>query len=428
MTSSAAERGPVTTPSGPRIDGERLLARIRRLAAITDGRHGGVTRPAYSPQDAEARNLVARWLSEAGLAVRTDQAGNLFGRLPGSGGRRAALVTGSHLDTVMEAGPLDGTYGVLAAIEAADALRSAGLRLGHDLVVAAFSNEEGARGTPGMTGSKAVAGLITAADLARADDEGVTLAARIAAGGGDPGRLGEAVWDAADVAAFLELHIEQGPVLEGLRRRIGVVTAITGQAKADITITGQANHAGTTPMCERHDAAVAAAHLVLAVQSLAADGHVQTATTGVVRTGPGVRNIVPGRAVLGVDVRDTEQHRITGALERLADAARAVAQLTGTTVELCPGPVIAPVPADPWLAGCVAAAAGELGVPPHSLHSGAGHDAQIMARLAPTAMIFIPSTGGLSHCPQEASTPDDLVLGADTLLRALIRADRTAPA
>jgi allantoate deiminase len=409
------------------VDGRRLLDRLDTLAAIGATASGGVTRLAYSAEDVRARDLVGGWLADAGMAVTVDPAGNLIGRLPGTGAAAGILATGSHLDSVVEAGRLDGVYGVVAAVGVADALRRDGARLRHDLAVVAFGNEEGARGTPGMVGSQAIAGRLTHSDLARPDDEGVPLADRLGAAGGDPDRIGEAAWPAGELAGFLELHVEQGPVLYTEGARIGVVTGVTGRANADIAVHGLANHAGTTPMAARRDAAVAAADLVLAVRGLATAGHVRVATTGLVEVTPGVRNVVPGAALLGVDLRDLDDGRIERALALLGAAAREIGAARGVTVEIRPGPSVPAAHTDPRLARCVASAADRLDLARLDLPSGAGHDAQVMAGIGPIGMIFVPSVDGISHSPLERTDPDDLVAGADVLLHTLLAADGTLP-
>jgi allantoate deiminase len=406
------------------VNGARLLQRLEELAAIGATAAGGVTRLAYSAQDLAGRQLVAGWMRAAGLAVGVDAAGNLLGRLPGTAGRGRSLGTGSHLDSVVEAGPLDGAYGVVAAVEVADAIARSG-GLAHDLLVVGFSNEEGARGTPGMIGSLAAAGALTAEQLAAPDDEGIALGERLRDVGGDPDRIGSAAWIPGDLEGWFELHIEQGPVLEAAGVRLGVVTAITGRITLDVIITGAANHAGTTPMGLRRDAAVAAAHVVLAVHELAGTGAVRVATTGVLRTEPGVRNVVAGRALVGVDLRDEDDARVEAALATLRVRAAEIGARTGTDVQVVFGSRIAAVGMDPWLAGCVAAAADELGLSRMDLPSGAGHDTQVIAPITPVGMLFVPSAGGVSHAPQERSTPDDLVDGGRTLLAALRRADRS---
>ena len=410
----------------PELDGERLLRRLDELAAVGADPAGGVTRLAYSPADVAGRDLVAGWLREAGCDVRVDAAGNLLGRLPGRAGLPAALGTGSHLDSVVEAGPLDGAYGVVAAVEVADAISRSG-GLAHDLLVVGFSNEEGARGTPGMAGSLAVVGALTPEHLATPDDEGVPLARRLRDAGGDPGAIGTATWAAGDVEGWIELHVEQGPVLDAADLRIGVVTAITGRVTLDVVVTGVTNHAGTTPMPLRRDAAVAAAQVVLAVRDLAVEGGVRVATTGVVRAEPGVRNVVAGRAVVGVDLRDESDAAVDAAVAALGERAAAIGAATGTEVRLVPGSQVAAVAMNQRLRGCVAEAADALGLTRLDLPSGAGHDTQVVAARTPVAMIFVPSVGGISHAPAERTAPADLVHGARTLLAALRRAD-TLPA
>jgi N-carbamoyl-L-amino-acid hydrolase len=406
-----------------RVDTRRLVARLAELAGYTDTPGAGVTRLAYSARDVAARDLVAGWMVEAGLRPEVDAAGNLIGWRAGHAGLSGILACGSHLDTVLNAGALDGAYGVVAAVEVAAALHAAGVALRHDLAVVAFSNEEGARGTPGMVGSLAITGQLTAAQLAEPDDEGVPLAERIRAVGGDPDAIASAAWPSGRLAGFLELHIEQGPVLDAAGASIAVVSGITGRATVDLLVTGVANHAGSTPMAARRDAAHAAALLILAVRELTGDAGVRVATTGALVLEPGVRNVVPGRARIGVDLRDLSDARIATALERLRAEATRIGAVTGTVVEVLPRSAVPAVPADSRLAGCVRAAATGYGLAPLELPSGAGHDAQVMAALGPVGMVFTPSIGGISHAPEETTDPDDLATGAQVLCRALLLAD-----
>jgi allantoate deiminase len=403
-----------------RVDGGRLLRRLGQLAEIGALPGGGVTRLAYSPEDVAGRELVAGWMRAAGLTVAIDPAGNLVGTLPGSGFGLGRLATGSHLDTVVEAGTLDGAYGAVAAVEVASVLHGAGVRLRHELAVIGFSNEEGARGTPGMVGSAAIAGRRL--DLSEVDDEGWTLEARLTAAGGEPPRLAGAAW--SPLAGFVELHIEQGPVLEQAGVRIGVVTAVTGRVTLDAVIRGQSQHAGTTPMAARRDAVVAAALIVLAVRELAESGLIRVATAGRLEAEPGVRNVVPGRAVVGIDLRDADETALDRAVRRLQEAAAQTAAATGTQVEVVVRSRVGAVPTDRTLADCVAAAADQLGLTRMELPSGAGHDAQVMAALGPVAMAFVPSIGGVSHAPEERTADADLVAGANVLLHTLLHADR----
>lgn len=405
----------------PCVDAERLLGRLDQLRRIGATGSGGVTRLAYTPDDVAARTLVGEWLAEAGASVTVDPAANLIGRRAGSEGI-AALAAGSHLDTVVEGGALDGAFGVLAALEGLAALRDAGTTLRHDLWVVAFANEEGTRGLPPMAGSRAVAGTLSSTEAGSPGDDGLSLAACLAAAGaGD----GDARWAMGDVDGYLEVHIEQGPVLAGRGLPVGVVNAITGRATLEITVEGCAGHAGTTPMDLRQDALTAAARMVLAVESLAVDGHVRVATTGQLSVWPGVRNVIPGSVRLGAEVRDADPARLAGALPRLADRAAAIEAGTGTRIRLSSPTLTSPVGTDPGLRTCIRQAADSLGLGWMDLPSGAGHDAQIVAQVAPVAMIFVPSTGGTSHNPQEHTHPADLVAGAEVLLATLLLADQS---
>jgi hydantoinase/carbamoylase family amidase len=405
----------------PNVDGGRLLAHIEELRQIGRTDSGGVSRLAFTPEEREGRELVAGWMREAGLEPEVDAAANLIGRRAGDEDL-PAIVLGSHLDTVVEGGAYDGAYGVLAAVEVAHTLARTDLR--HPLAVVAFNDEEGAFRTRGMWGAHAVAGALEPNDLSTPDERGIPVAELLANAGGDPDRvLTDAAWAPGSIAAYLELHIEQGPVLEREGIPIGVVEAVTGRANADVIVEGEANHAGATPMADRRDALLAAAQVILAVPGLTGDDGVRVATTGTCVVEPGVWNVVPGRVRLGVELRDVDDTRIADGLERLAAAAERIGTVTGTRIRVEPGPSVEAAPCDPGLRAVISEAAASLGLATMVLPSGAGHDAQVVARVAPIGMIFVPSRAGISHAPAEATDDEDLVAGADVLLRALLARD-----
>jgi allantoate deiminase len=410
-------------PAGPYIDGARLLARLDQLARIGADPAGGVTRLAFSSEEVAAKRLIAGWFAEAGLFPTFDAAGNVIAIRGGDGSRSSRLATGSHVDSVVAAGPLDGAYGVIAAVEVAAALARAGTLLHHDVIFVAFSNEEGARGAPGFTGSLAVAGLLDAALLASDDDLGIALAQRLRDGGGDPAAIDSAAWSKPALAAFVELHVEQGPVLDAAGERLGVVTSCPGRMIIDVELRGAANHAGTTPMDLRADALTAAAEIVLAVESLAASGAVHVGTTGLAHVEPGVRNVVPGLARLGIDLRDGDDSRLAAAVLRLEAEIEAISDRRGVAASINARQAVAAAGCDPAVQEAISHVAGERGFTARAMPSGAGHDAQIVAALGPVGMIFVPSSGGRSHCPEEATDPADLVLGAEILLATLLQLD-----
>jgi allantoate deiminase len=407
------------------VNADRLVSRLDALAAVGASSAGGVTREAYGPRDVEARSLVAGWMEESGLRVEVDAAANLIGRRAGSaqGETRRWLVTGSHLDTVIDAGPLDGAYGVVAAVEVADAFRRAGAALAHDLVVVAFANEEGARGTDGMVGSRALVGEVSGDELATPDDDGVTLSQRLADAGGDAGRFDHDRWDPASVAAFIELHVEQGPVLDAGGHHLGVVTGITGRQAVDIEMVGAPNHAGTTPMDLRHDAATAMAEVVLAIESMARAGIVRVATCGHLAVAPNVRNVVPGRARVSAELRDDDPDVLGAARPLLHELVETISAQRGLRATVKWGQCVPPVSADAAVLAAIEEAAERSTLPWRALWSGAGHDAQILAHHVPTAMIFVPSIGGVSHAPSERTAPSDLVAGAQLLADSLLALD-----
>ena len=306
--------------SPPKINGGRLLARLDQLAVIGAQAAGGVTRLAFSAEEVAAKRLVAGWLGEAGLSATFDAAGNVVAIRSGDGSAGGTLATGSHVDTVLPPGRSTVPTGWWPQSRWPPHCRTAETQLHHDLLFVAFSNEEGARGAPGFTGSLAVAGPLDATLLESVDDLDVPLSKRLQDGGGEPDAIATAAWNRggqAPLAAFVELHVEQGPVLDAAGERLGVVTSCPGRMIIDVELRGAANHAGTTPMGLRADALTAAAEVVLAVESLAVGGAVHVATTGLAHVEPGVRNVVPGLARLGIDVRDGDDDRLAAAVRRL---------------------------------------------------------------------------------------------------------------
>jgi hydantoinase/carbamoylase family amidase len=400
------------------IDGSLLLDHLDELSACGRTPGGGVTRLAWSVEDVAARGMVTGWLGGTGVRARLDAAGNLIAELPGQQAGLAPLAIGSHLDTVVDGGRLDGAYGTVAAFEIIAALAACGERLRHPLRAVAWANEEGVTAPP-FTGSRAAAGMPV--DLEAVGPDGRRLRERIAQAGGDPACFAGAAWDS--LAGYLELHIEQGPVLDRLAVPIGVVTGITGTRWGWVRFEGQANHAGTTPMHLRADALVAAAHAVLAVERLATDGPASVATAGVVQAHPGNANVVAGRSAVSFDVRSMDEAALDAAVSRLRSEVDRIASLTGTTAALATVSSAAAVQCHPALRSAVSEACASLGQASMVLASGAGHDAQHLARLGPVGMIFVPSLGGISHHPAERTNPGHLIAGADVLLAAVRLAD-----
>jgi N-carbamoyl-L-amino-acid hydrolase len=415
----------MTAPAdhAPTIDGPRLIARLDELSSIGRTARFGVTREAYGTDDVRARDLVRGWMIEAGLTPTVDAATNLIGRRPGPGHGRS-IASGSHLDTVVEGGALDGAYGVVAAVEVAAAVHRSSLDLRHELIVVAFANEEGARGTDGMVGSRALVGDVAQMELDSVDDDEVTLARRLSEAGGDPAAVAAARWRPDSIAAFVELHIEQGPVLSSGGYDLGVVTGITGRQAVEIKIVGTPNHAGTTPMDLRRDALVAAAELILAIEALAHDGVIRVATCGRLQTTPNVRNVVPGTAALSAELRDQSPEALAAGRAAVEAATTAVADRRDVQISLSWAQYVPPIDADPTIVEVTTEAAERSGRGWCALPSGAGHDAQILGRVLPIGMIFVPSQAGVSHSPDEHTDPPHLIAGADLLLDSILRLDQ----
>jgi len=413
-------------PDLPPADVARLTADWEALAAFRDQAQPGWTRRVFSEPYARSRAWLRARMADAGLRVRSDGAGNLIGELDGSDPGLPALVTGSHSDTVASGGRFDGVVGVLGALEVVRLLRDSGTTLRHPLRVVDFLGEEANDFGLSCIGSRAVAGALTAEHLALVDPDGRTLGAALAAHtGGDPRDALAAAWDADDVAAFVELHIEQGRRLEAAGVPIGVVSAIAGIARCTVVCDGRPDHAGTTAMADRRDALTAAAEVVLAVERVAAEaGGDVVGTTGRVAVEPGAVSIVPARARLWAELRSTDAAVLERLRARLEDAAASIGRRRGVTVSLAWTGVSRPVPTDPGVRDAIVAAAGRLGLPTLTVPSGAGHDAAFLARLAPMGMVFVPSRDGRSHCPEEWTDLDQVARGADVLAATLLELDR----
>uniref|UniRef100_UPI0030FA3FE6 Zn-dependent hydrolase n=1 Tax=uncultured Acidovorax sp. TaxID=158751 RepID=UPI0030FA3FE6 len=402
----------------PLLDTAKLLEQLRELGAIGhDAAQGGRTRIALTDEEKTGRDLLVRWMRELDLEVRVDQIGNIFGVLHAehSGGMAQPLMMGSHIDTVRNAGALDGCYGVLAGLAVVRAYRQAGLRPARAIVVAAFTNEEGVRYQPDMMGSLVYAGgMDVQAALNTVGTDGTRLGDELAR----IGYAGDMAPGAIVPREYIELHIEQGPVLEAEGKLIGVVESLQGISWQKVTITGVANHAGTTPTRLRHDAGYAAAACVafLREQVVGAAPETTLATVGSLRLEPDLINVIPRKATFTVDLRDPGEQRLQTAESRLADFLATLAGREGVTVETEQLVRFEPVVFDAALTDRIQAAAQRRGVPHRRMTSGAGHDAQMLARIASSAMIFVPSRGGISHNPREHTDDDQLALGAQVLL------------
>jgi allantoate deiminase len=348
------------------------------------------------------------------MAVRADNVGNLLGRYEGSDGS-STLVLGSHLDSVRNAGKYDGPLGVMLAIAAVQRLHDSGSRLPFAIEVVGFAAEEGLRYGIPYLGSRALAGVFDVADLKRTDAQGVAMADAIRAFGGDPGRLAEDRWRGGDLLGYVEVHIEQGPVLETLDLPVGVVSAINGQSRYRLTFTGAAAHAGTMPMDRRKDALAAAAEFVLAVEAEASETDGLVATVGQLVVSPGVTNVVPGEAVLSLDVRHAEDRVRLELSDVLLQRARDVAERRGLSLQSETIAGTPSVPCSPRLAELLAQAVEGSGHQAVRLGSGAGHDAAVMAGITDMAMLFVRCKGGISHNPAESVTEQDVAVALDVL-------------
>lgn len=392
-----------------------LMQSLAALGRVSDAPEG-LTRLFLSPAHKAAATMVAEWMTEAGLAARVDAIGNVVGRSAVAG---PVLLLGSHIDTVRDAGMYDGNFGVLAAIEAMARLREAGEVLGFGVEVIAFGDEEGVRFPHTLSGSRAVAGRFEAAALEGVDADGERMADALAAFGGDPAGITGVGRKAGDVLGYVELHIEQGPVLEARNLGVGVVTAINGASRFSVTVTGSAGHAGTVPMAMRRDALAAAAQMVLAVERIGGSAAGLVATVGALDVHPGAPNSVPGRVVFSVDVRAPKDVTRHEACVKIKHAFEDIAERRKISMTMKQSHDAQATPCAPWLQGQLAAAVAACGVSPFHLPSGAGHDAMALAALCPVGMLFVRCEGGISHTPKENISAADAELAVNVLVEFL---------
>jgi len=400
------------------INADRLSARIDILGEMERKSDGGCSRLALSDADRRGRDQVVEWMHEAGLAVRIDQIGNITGMRSGRSAVRP-VMTGSHIDTVGNGGRYDGIYGVIAGLEVLQSLQDADRVTERPLAVTVFTNEEGVRFQPDMMGSLVYSGGLAleealnskATDGARVGDE----LKRIGYAGTE--RCGEPI-----PHAFIELHIEQGPILDLQHGLLGAVENLQGISWQEVTIRGVSNHAGTTPMQLRHDAGYCAARIGVFVRELARRmGASQVGTVGSIRLTPNLINVIPNQAVVSIDLRNTDDTLLMAAEKEFTAFLETLAQEEAVTIGTRALVRTQPVVFDASVLQAIEAVAAELKLPIRRMTSGAGHDAQMMARICPTAMIFVPSVGGISHNPREFTERKHLQIGADALLRTMLR-------
>jgi hydantoinase/carbamoylase family amidase len=399
------------------IDARRLRGDLEELSRIGRLPSGGISRPAFSPAERQARGWFIGRLEEAGLEVKVDQAGNISGRLPGQG---PAVLSGSHLDTIENGGAFDGALGVLAALECLRVIRERHLSCPAPVEVIAFSDEE--ESFLGFLGSLAVTGRLPARELGEiANPGGVPLSRAMERCGLDSGTIRRARRDPSTIRAFVELHIEQGPILAQRGVSIGVVEAIKGNYRYGITVQGRRDHAGV-PMPDRRDPLFGAIELIETMRKQCAEIAPEVVmTVGQFTVEPGLENVVPGSVYFSVDFRDVNPGILRSLEEGLLDEIERLRSELALEVRQRPLLKIDPVPLSPWIQTAIEQAADQLDIDWLALQSGAGHDAQVLGRFVPTGMIFVPSRGGRSHCPEEYTEWRDIERATEVLLTVILR-------
>ena len=405
-----------------KINEKRLKERMDAINNIAVTEDDGMMRLALTDADKEARDMFVKWMARAGMEVKVDDMGTIYGVLKGTDPGSLPICIGSHMDTQPNGGRYDGFFGVMAGLEAICSIAESGIKLKSDLMVINWTNEEGARFVPPMLASGVISGQFDGAWVHdRLDKDGLRYGDELVR----IGYLGEKENRLGKIKAYLEPHIEQGPVLDAEGYEIGVVTGALGITGLDVTIKGEANHAGTTPMSHRKDAMMAAAEAMLEMRENARKmGEPAVITNGIINIGPGSKNIVPGNVYFSVDMRYHTDEGLTVLEKQTREIIKSVCDRNGVSVEIEKYWRADPVTFDKWIVGCVREKAKELGFKAKDIISGAGHDAVFISNVMPTGMIFVPSIKGMSHCPQENTKWEDLVKGTELTAEVLVALDK----
>ncbi|NLP45176.1 MAG: Zn-dependent hydrolase [Peptococcaceae bacterium] len=406
------------------INQERLWDKLMQLAHIGKQVEGGITRLPFTEEDLQAKNLVKEWMQEAGLQVREDAVGNLVGRKEGTEPSFPAIIIGSHLDTVFNGGMFDGSLGVLAGIEILQTMKENLIQTKHPIEVYAFRDEEGCRFNFSLLGSRGVAGNLKPSDLEFKDRDGITIKEAMKKCHLRPEEFSQAVRNPEEVKAYLELHIEQGKVLECSNLPVGVVTGIAGSLRLLLTVTGKADHAGATPMNLRADALAGAAQIICMVEQEAKESQSAVATVGRIQAYPGGINIIPGKVEFTIDLRHLSPEVCARLEKNILEKANEICKQRGLDLKVDLMQRVPPAPCSEEIIATILESCDKLDVKTMKLPSGAGHDAMQMINISPIGMIFVRSKKGISHHPAEWSSPEDCALGANVLMETVLKLDQ----
>jgi len=397
------------------INNQRINRNLDKLKSFGKNKDGGIDRLAFSDADRDARKYVIKLMEDAGLSVTIDTAANIIGRMDGKESKLKTIMIGSHIDSVIRGGNYDGQVGSLGAIEVVKTMNENNIQLRHPIEVVIFSNEEG-----GKTGSRAMANLVEDFELNIVTDSGHTIGKGLSLNGGDPNNLVDASRGSNSLAGYLELHIEQGEVLDRKQIDIGIVEGIVGIKRWNVLVEGKTNHAGTTPMKDRSDSLVAASSFIQNVYSTAKSIEgTQVATVGRIKASPGAPNVIPGETRLSLEIRDLEMDKIDMLFDAFQKKSEEISFSYNVDFQFDQFYVSEAAPTDQNFRSIIDRSAKDLGLKSYRMPSGAGHDAQSIAKLAPVGMIFIPSINGVSHSPKEFSTPMQIINGVNVLFRSL---------